>query len=45
MHLQRFGEYSTPELGIQPDAYDSKLDSDFTPLREDLPPAGLGQAA
>jgi hypothetical protein len=34
------------ELGIQPDAYDPKLDVDFTPLREqDLTAAGLGQAA
>ncbi|MGW8970157.1 hypothetical protein [Streptomyces platensis] len=34
------------ELGIQPEAYDPKLDVDFTPLREqDLTPAGLGQAA
>ncbi|MEU7501780.1 hypothetical protein AB0B52_32945 [Streptomyces griseofuscus] len=30
----RFGEYSTHELGIQPAAYDPKLDFDFTPLRE-----------
>ncbi|MFJ6574243.1 Tn3 family transposase [Streptomyces sp. NPDC091292] len=45
-HINRCGEYSTHELGIQPDAYDPKLDVDFTPLRErDLPAAGLGQAA
>ncbi|MFF3264327.1 hypothetical protein ACFYWO_34810 [Streptomyces sp. NPDC002932] len=45
-HINRFGEYSTHELGIQPEAYDPKLDVDFTPLREqDLTPAGLGQAA
>lgn len=45
-HVNRFGEYSTHELGIQPDAYDPKLDVDFTPLREqDLPAASLGQAA
>ncbi|OZV77437.1 hypothetical protein CA850_23515 [Micromonospora echinospora] len=45
-HINRFGEYSTHELGIQPDAYDRKLDVDFTPLREqDLTAAGLGQAA
>ncbi|WP_326771166.1 Tn3 family transposase (plasmid) [Streptomyces sp. NBC_01591] len=45
-HVNRFGEYSTHELGIQPEAYDPKLDVDFTPLREqDLPAAGLGQAA
>ncbi|MCX5417746.1 hypothetical protein [Streptomyces sp. NBC_00059] len=29
-----FGEYSTHELGIQPDAYDPKLDIDFTALRK-----------
>lgn len=35
-----------PELGIQPDAYDPKLDVDFTPLHEqDLTAVGLGQAA
>ncbi|MFI6684766.1 Tn3 family transposase [Streptomyces sp. NPDC050485] len=45
-HINRFGEYSTHELGIQPDAYDPKLDVDFTPLREqDLSAAGLGWAA
>ncbi|MEK0098670.1 hypothetical protein WDA79_09185 [Streptomyces sp. A475] len=33
-HINRFGEYSTHELGIQPEAYDPKLDVDFTPLRE-----------
>ncbi|MFI1337435.1 Tn3 family transposase [Streptomyces sp. NPDC020845] len=44
--FNRFGEYSTHELGIQPEAYDPKLDVDFTPLREqDLTAAGLGQAA
>lgn len=45
-HINRFGEYSTHELGIQPEAYDPKLNVDFTPLREqDLTAAGLGQAA
>jgi hypothetical protein len=45
-HINRFGEYSTHELGIQPEAYDPKLDVDFTPLREqDLTAVGLGQAA
>lgn len=29
-HINRFGEYSTHELGIQPEAYDPKLDVDFT---------------
>lgn len=29
-HIERFGEYSTRELGIQPEAYDPKLDVDFT---------------
>ncbi|WP_316783598.1 hypothetical protein [Streptomyces sasae] len=36
--INRFGEYSTYELGVQPDAYDPNLDVDFTA-------AGLGQAA
>ncbi|MFJ6721448.1 MULTISPECIES: Tn3 family transposase [unclassified Streptomyces] len=45
-HINRFGEYSTHELGIQPDAYEPKLDVDCTPLREqDLTAAGLGQGA
>ncbi|MCL6289174.1 MULTISPECIES: transposase [unclassified Streptomyces] len=45
-HIKRFGEYSTYELGIQPEAYDPKLDVDFTPLREQDPTAaGFGQAA
>ncbi|MFF9454984.1 Tn3 family transposase [Streptomyces flaveolus] len=45
-HINRFGEYSTHELGIQPEAYDPKLDVDFTPLREqDLAAAGFGPAA
>ncbi|WP_434597875.1 Tn3 family transposase [Streptomyces sp. A5-4] len=45
-HTNRLGEYSTHELGIQPEAYDPKLDVDFTPLREqDLTAAGLDQAA
>jgi hypothetical protein len=36
----------TRELGIQPGAYDPKLDADFTPLREQDPSvAGFGQAA
>ncbi|MFD3423762.1 Tn3 family transposase [Streptomyces decoyicus] len=29
-HINRFGEYSTHELGIRPEAYDPKLDVDFT---------------
>ncbi|MFD7721655.1 Tn3 family transposase [Streptomyces sp. NPDC059814] len=45
-HIKRFGEYSTHELGIQPEVYETKLDVDFTQLREqDLTAAGLGQAA
>ncbi|MGW3627829.1 Tn3 family transposase [Streptomyces sp. NPDC000880] len=45
-HIKRFGEYSTHELGIQPEAYETKLDVDFTQLREDnLTSEGLGQAA
>jgi hypothetical protein len=45
-HINRFGEYSTHELGIQPEAYDPKLDVDFTPLRDqDLAAAGFTAAA
>ncbi|MFF9570430.1 Tn3 family transposase [Streptomyces sp. NPDC014685] len=45
-HINRFGEYSTHELGIQPEAYDPKLDVDFTRLRDQgLTAAGLRQAA
>ncbi|MGW5125280.1 Tn3 family transposase [Streptomyces sp. NPDC004069] len=45
-HINRFGEYSTHELGIQPDAYGPKLDVDFTQLRDDNVTAeGFGQAA
>ncbi|MFE4832634.1 Tn3 family transposase [Streptomyces sp. NPDC056672] len=45
-HINRFGEYGTHELGIQPEAYDPKLDVDFTPLREqDLtPPASTPES-
>ncbi|MFE2601057.1 hypothetical protein ACFXCZ_31970 [Streptomyces sp. NPDC059396] len=44
--VRRFGEYSTHELGIQPEACDPKLNVDFTQLREqDLTAVGLGQAA
>lgn len=45
-HINRFGEYSMHELGITPEAYDPKLDVDFTPLREQDPSvASFGQAA
>nr|WP_239472346.1 transposase [Streptomyces sp. NEAU-S7GS2] len=45
-HIRRFGEYSTHELGLQPEAYDPHLDVDFSPLRGDPPaPDGYGQAA
>lgn len=45
-HIKRFGEYSTHELGIQPEAYDPKLDVDFTQLRDqDLRADGFGTAA
>ncbi|MEU7317913.1 Tn3 family transposase [Streptomyces sp. NPDC007083] len=45
-YINRFGEYSTHELGTWPDAYDPKPDVDFTPLREQhLTAAGLGRAA
>ncbi|MCY0928993.1 hypothetical protein OTB20_22845 [Streptomyces sp. H27-H1] len=32
--INRFGGCSTHELGIQPEAYDPKLDVDFTQLRD-----------
>ncbi|MFE2499594.1 Tn3 family transposase [Streptomyces scopuliridis] len=38
-HIKRFGEYSTHELGIQPEAYDSKPNVEFTQLREQEPAA------
>ncbi|GAA3478129.1 Tn3 family transposase [Streptomyces yanii] len=44
-HINRFGEYSTHELGIQPEAYETKLDVDFTPLREQDPAAAGFTAA
>ncbi|MEU1868384.1 Tn3 family transposase [Streptomyces gardneri] len=46
-HVRRFGEYSTHEFGLVPEAYDPHLDVDFSPLRGDAPPApdGYGQAA
>ncbi|MBU3862845.1 hypothetical protein KN815_01600 [Streptomyces sp. 4503] len=45
-HINRFGEYPAHELGIQPEAYDPKVDVDFTQLRDqDLTTARLGQAA
>ncbi|MFE4869861.1 Tn3 family transposase [Streptomyces sp. NPDC056682] len=33
-HIKRSGEYSTHELGIQPEAYETKLDVDFNQLRD-----------
>ncbi|MDH6131448.1 hypothetical protein P3T37_000817 [Kitasatospora sp. MAA4] len=45
-HIERFGEYSTHELGIRPEAYETKLDVDFKALRDANPPAeGFSQAA
>ncbi|MFC9462509.1 hypothetical protein [Streptomyces sp. NPDC056983] len=38
-HIDRFGEYSTHELGMQPEAYEAKLDVGFTLLREQDPAA------
>ncbi|MFB7512990.1 Tn3 family transposase [Streptomyces sp. NPDC056144] len=34
-HIKRFGEYSTHELGITPDAYDARLDVDFSVLGDE----------
>ncbi|MFZ4191124.1 hypothetical protein [Streptomyces pseudogriseolus] len=39
-HINRFGEYSTHELGIQPEGYDPRLDLGFTVLRGDAPTSG-----
>ncbi|MEU8138926.1 Tn3 family transposase [Streptodolium elevatio] len=45
-HVKRSGEYSTHELGIQPEAYDPKLDVDLAQLRDqDLRAEGFGTAA
>nr|WP_281287005.1 transposase [Nonomuraea turkmeniaca] len=33
-HIMRFGEYSTHELGITPEAYEPRLDIDFTRLHD-----------
>ncbi|MFG2873849.1 hypothetical protein ACGFYU_02345 [Streptomyces sp. NPDC048337] len=35
-HISRFGDYSTHEPAIKPEAYDPELDVDFTPLRDDF---------
>ncbi|TPQ23751.1 hypothetical protein [Streptomyces sporangiiformans] len=44
-HINRFGEYSTHEFGIQPEAYGPKPGVDFTPLTEqDLTTVGFGRA-
>ncbi|MER7468567.1 hypothetical protein [Streptomyces sp. NPDC097981] len=44
--IRRFGEYSTHELAIQPEAYDPRLDVDFTQLRDQgLRAEGFGTAA
>ncbi|MEV0604235.1 Tn3 family transposase [Streptomyces sp. NPDC050315] len=45
-HIRRFGEYSTHELSLEPEAYDPRLNVDFTPLRgPDAATAGFGRAA
>lgn len=45
-HIRRFGEYSTHELRLQPEAYDPHLDDGFSPLRGDGPGTdGCSQAA
>ncbi|MFC8897029.1 hypothetical protein [Streptomyces cinereoruber] len=38
-HINRLGECSTHEIGIQPEAHDPKLDVGFTPLRNQEPAA------
>ncbi|MFC5785590.1 transposase, partial [Streptomyces aureus] len=37
--VREFGEYSTHELGIQPEAYETKLDVDFALLCDQDPAA------
>ncbi|MEU5646295.1 hypothetical protein, partial [Streptomyces milbemycinicus] len=45
-HVNRFVGYSTHELGIQPEAYEMKLDVDVAPLCEQYAAAaGIGKAA
>ncbi|MGW6504739.1 hypothetical protein [Nonomuraea angiospora] len=39
--IMRFGEYSTHELAITPEAYEPRLDIDFTQLHDG--PAASGQ--
>ncbi|MFI6449113.1 Tn3 family transposase [Kitasatospora sp. NPDC050543] len=34
-HIKRFGEYSTHELAVAPENYDSRLDVDFSVLGEE----------
>lgn len=38
-HINRFGVYSTHELGIPPEGYDTSLDIDFTTLDDQRIPA------
>ena len=38
-HVNRFGAYSTHEIGITPEDYDTHLDVDFSVLEDDLVPA------
>ncbi|MFG3550969.1 Tn3 family transposase [Streptomyces sp. NPDC047725] len=46
-HIRRFGEYSTHELSLEPEAYDLHLEVGFSPPRGDDPPGadGYGKAA
>ncbi|MGW0535668.1 hypothetical protein [Streptomyces sp. NPDC003032] len=45
-HVRRFGEYSTHELGIHPEAYDRHVDVDFSLLRDgDQAGEAFGRAA
>lgn len=38
-HINRFDAYSTHELGITPEDYDTRLDVDFSVLEDDRAPA------
>ncbi|MCA2229412.1 transposase [Nonomuraea sp. NEAU-L178] len=39
-HIMRFGEYSTHELAVTPEAYEPRLDIDFTRLHDVAQPVG-----
>lgn len=38
-HINRFGAYSTHEIGVTPEDYDTRLDVDFSTLEDERAPA------